>query len=146
MFLGWFVVILLLDYGIPPFPSQKKTDANTSWLEPANRWSVYLHNGGGHTIGNLAIIIIEIHIFRSTDSLIETGDWQFCMFYISRTTPLAFYLVGIFVWSDNTKQKVRLTKVTPFWRVWLVWSYLVVLPYMGIGFEVFISYGSRKQL
>ena len=102
--------------------------------------------GGGHTIGNLAIIIIEIHIFRSTDSLIETGDWQFCMFYISRTTPLAFYLVGIFVWSDNTKQKVRLTKVTPFWRVWLVWSYLVVLPYMGIGFEVFISYGSRKQL
>ena len=94
----------------------------------------------------LAIIIIEIHIFRSTDSLIETGDWQFCMFYISRTTPLAFYLVGIFVWSDNTKQKVRLTKVTPFWRVWLVWSYLVVLPYMGIGFEMFISYGSRKQL
>ena len=36
-----------------------------------------------------------------TDSLIETGDWQFCMFDSSRTTPLVFYPVGIFVWSGH---------------------------------------------
>ena len=34
-----------------------------------------------------------------TDWLIETGDWRFCMFDSSRTTPLVFYRVGIFVWS-----------------------------------------------
>ena len=33
------------------------------------------------------------------DGLIETGDWQFCMFDSSRTTHLVFYWVGIFVWS-----------------------------------------------
>ena len=36
---------------------------------------------------------------RLTDSLIETGDWQICMFDSSRTNPLVFYRVGIFVWS-----------------------------------------------
>ena len=37
------------------------------------------------------------HRISLTDSLIETGDWQFCMFDSSRTTPLVFYPVGIFV-------------------------------------------------
>ena len=34
-----------------------------------------------------------------TGWLIKAGDLQICMFDSSRTTPLVFYLVGLFVWS-----------------------------------------------
>ena len=39
---------------------------------------------------SLALMIV---CHSLTDWLIETGDWQFCMFDSSRTTPLVIYLV-----------------------------------------------------
>ena len=69
----------------------------------------YLDRWGGVEVG-----LAKDHTFQMrqhllhwwsyvTDSLIETGDWQFCIFDSSRTTtPLVFYPVGILVWSPRS--------------------------------------------
>ena len=68
----------------------------TGWISCAEN-SVFFFSSAKRRIfsdapASLALIIV-------THSLIKTGDWQFCMFDSSRTTPLVFYRLGIFVWS-----------------------------------------------
>ena len=50
----------------------------------------------------LASLALMVVTDWRADWLIETGDWQFCMFDSSRTTPLVFYPMGIFVWSPRS--------------------------------------------
>ena len=72
-----------------------------------------------------------------TDSLIETGDWQFCMFDSSRTTPLVFYPVGVFVWSVRSVFRFYLAHLwTDFQSCLLLFALLqkikeILLPPVG---------------
>ena len=56
-----------------------------------------------------------------TDSLIETGDWQFCVFDSSRTNLLVFYLSVWSVWSPRS-----------------VWSFCVI--YIFFNFQLSVAH------
>ena len=64
-------------------------------------------------LASLALMVVTGWL---TDWLIETGDWQFCMFDSSRTNPLVFYLVSLV----SLVSLVAL--VCLVWSPWSVWS------------------------